>query len=122
MSKKKLTIPGSCASHYKLVNLTPHGVTIHTDWGIFVEPPSGRVARVKEAVSEVGTINCTGGDSEACHGLPIPVLSRTKGAVEGLPERTLDGDGWRTIYIVSGMVAAAAPRADVFSPGPLVRD
>jgi hypothetical protein len=48
---------------------------------------------------------------------PIEAVEAHYGNVEGLPSPR---DG--VIYIVSGMVASAAPRDDVFSPGELERD
>jgi len=87
------------------VNLTPHALNVHTTEGVITIAPSGSVARVATVETP---------------GLPvggIPTVFTSYGEVTGLPAPT---EG--TIYIVSGMVASAAPRGDVMSPGPLVRD
>ena len=88
-----------------LVNLTPHRLNIHTPGGVINVAPSGDIARVSTLDTPAGFV---GG---------IPTVRTTLGEVTGLPD-PIDG----TIYIVSGMVAGAAPRPDVFSPGDLVRD
>ena len=87
-----------------LVNLTPHRLNIHTDGGLRVLPSDGvaRVASVSVAADPIED---------------IPTCRTTLGEVTGLPDPQ---EG--VIYIVSGMVAGAAPRPDVFSPGDLVRD
>ena len=87
------------------VNLTPHTLNIHGPGGVWSCPPSGtiaRVATVNRAAAPVGD---------------IPTVVTTLGEVTGLPEPAPE-----TVLIVSGMVATAAARADVFSPGDLVRD
>lgn len=85
----------------KFVNLTPHTVRLNSG----VEfPPSGQVARVKVTHHQDGWV------SDGNHAIPIycPVF----GQVEGLPEP----EAW-TIYIVSGVVAAACrDREDVVCP------
>jgi hypothetical protein len=88
----------------ELVNLTPHRLNIHTDGGLRVLPSDG-LARVASVNTDADPIE------------DIPTVRTTRGEVTGLPD-PIDG----VIYIVSGMVASAAPRADVFSPGDLVRD
>ena len=89
----------------KFINLTPHTINIHTDHGVVNIAPSGEVARVATVEVEADTV---GG---------IPTVRTSYGEVTGLPTPT---EG--TTLIVSGMVASAAPRWDVMSPGPLVRD
>ena len=89
----------------KLVNLTPHALTLRTPEGIDITlPPSGTVARV-------GT---TPGALREVAGIPVSVAEATSyGEVQGLPE---PAEG--TIYIVSGLVLGRAfGRADVFGPG-----
>ena len=94
----------------KIINLTPHVLNIITDTGTtLVVSPSGETARVSQTETPHTPVEC---DGET-----IPVNRRTTGAVEGLPEPTPG-----RVFIVSGMVAAAVCRTDVFSPGPLVRD
>ena len=87
------------------INLTPHHLHIHGRPHITVIAPSGVVARVATTDTDAGMV------------AGIPTVRTELGAVTGLPAMQ---EG--TIYIVSGMVAAAARRADVFSPGALVRD
>ena len=87
------------------VNLTPHALNIHALEEVVTLPPSGEVARVSTTETpgpEVG-------------GIPTTITSL--GEVTGLPAPKAGA-----VYIVSGMVASAAPREDVMSPGPLVRD
>lgn len=87
-----------------LINLTPHALTIHTPDGIVPLPPSGQVARV-------ATVETTAPDHDG-----IPVVVTSYGQVVGLPG-PIEG----VMYIVSGIVADAARRPDVASPGALVR-
>lgn len=92
-----------------ILNLTPHTLNIHNaDGSVRVDvPPSGEVARV--ATSRVQT-------GEACG---LPLFTTTFGEVTGLPA-PVEG----VILVVSGLVAghpAVRDRADVFSPGELVR-
>ena len=88
-----------------LVNLTPHTIHIHTPEGVVTLAPSGEVARVATVSVEAEDI---GG---------IPTVRTTTGEVTGLPA-PVEGK----VFVVSGMVASAAPREDVMSPGDLVRD
>lgn len=89
-----------------LVNLTPHIINIVLEDGSTVNvPPSGKVARVEATFTPAGTVS------------GVPVYRRKFGAVIGLPEFAVD-----TVYIVSALVAQAAPRPDVYSPGELVRN
>jgi hypothetical protein len=119
------------------VNLTPHDLNIHTHTGVFVIPASGTVARVATVNEEAPSIAITrtachgecGGcsqmvlDGEACIceqlGVPwsIPTVTTSFGEVTGMPDPQPG-----VFLIVSGMVASAAARSDVFSPGDLVRD
>ena len=79
-----------------IVNMTPHEVNL----GGTVVPPSGQVARVSTSHEKVGEVS------------GIPIYRAVFGEVTGLPEQ-IEG----TIFLVSGMVAAAVPdRPDVFSP------
>lgn len=91
----------------EIINLTPHALNLRAaDGSIQVIPPSGQVARVAE--TRVALPPVAG----------LSVSRATYGAVEGLPDPT-EGK----IFVVSGMVLAAVPhRADVFAPGPAIRD
>jgi hypothetical protein len=88
----------------KIINLTPHTITAA---GVAI-PPSGDIARVSVTRTQRGDIN------------GIPVFVPTFGDVAGLPNPAPD-----TAYLVSAMVRshpAVASRADVCSPGALIRD
>lgn len=76
-----------------IVNLTPHTIKLNdgTEYA-----PSGNVARVSAGYSEF--------DERG-------ICTVTFGDVSGLPEPEDD-----TLYVVSGMVAAAVKRADVVAP------
>lgn len=93
-------------------NLCPHPITVVLENGETIEyPPSGTIARVEET------------PGVELKGLPFPArTASTYGKITGLQPFVLDD----TIYIVSGMVAAAilatGPRSDVFCPGDAVRD
>ena len=87
------------------INLTPHTLNVHTNNQTLVIPPSGEIARVASVSVEAEAI----GD--------VPTVRTQLGEVTGLPD-PVEG----VFLIVSGMVASAAPRGDVLSPGDLVRD
>lgn len=83
----------------KIVNLTPHDVTI-TNGPTF--PPSGTVARVSVQQVDAGDVN------------GIPVKAQAYGDIMGLPEPQAG-----TIFIVSALTLAAAKaagRSDVVAP------
>lgn len=85
----------------KVVNLTPHPITI-TDGPTF--EPSGTVARVSTDQKLVDIVN------------GIDVSEQTFGDIEGLPSPSYFED---TIYIVSAVVLAAAKaegRTDCVAP------
>ena len=86
----------------KLINLTPHEVTIYDESGNvrLRIPPSGQVARVKPVQVKVGEVN------------GIPVFKTEFFEVEGLPDPQPN-----TIYIVSLLVLQACPhRKDLVAP------
>ena len=90
----------------KLVNLTPHEINVVIPLGDDIAiPPSGVVARVAVVATLVDSF---GG---------VPIYGNSTGEVTGLPEPR---EGTR--FIVSKMVADAAMRADLLSPGKLIRD
>lgn len=82
-----------------MINLTPHAITLQRADGTQVTyPPSGVVARVASVEKVVDEVN------------GIPVISRTLGEAEGLPEEG-------TVCLVSAMVLSAVPgRKGVFAP------
>ena len=93
----------------KIVNLTPHAITIILPDGQKLEiPPSGTVARVSVKAKEVGKLEYAG--------MEVPIVKLEYGDVVGLPEPQ---EG--TIYLVSTLVLMALKdkgikRNDVFSP------
>lgn len=93
-----------------IINLTPHAVTLHgADGKAVTLPPSGQVARLavtREAMAPV-----------VVNGVTLPVSRPTLGAVTGLPDARPG-----VLLLVSALVADAVRRADVVSPGELVRD
>lgn len=95
----------------RIVNLTPHAITIHATSVQIDVPPAGTVARCAVTTRALGTIDVEGIDA-------IPVTTSTLGAVTDLPEPS---DG--VAYIVSRIVAEACPtRADLYFPGEAIRD
>jgi len=93
----------------KLINLTPHSITLHGVGGAITVPPSGAIARL--AVTRVEL------DPVLVDGVALSVSRPSMGPVSGLPP---ESDG--VVYIVSAMVADAVRRRDVASPGELIRD
>lgn len=91
----------------KLINLTPHDITVVTHTATSTIPKSGTVARVSQVSTIVDVIN------------DIPISIVKFGDVVGLPD--FDHD---TRLIVSSMVknAVGNTRYDLLSPGDLVRD
>ena len=94
----------------KLVNLTPHAVTLHGIDGSVTLPPSGTIARL--AVTRVLVT------SVVIDGVTLEVNRPSLGEVSGLPA----DDYPDTILIVSALVADAVRRRDLVSPGELLRD
>lgn len=89
----------------KLVNLTPHTVTIIGDYEVTTIPPSGKVARVDVKVDRIGTVVKN-----------IPLVVQRVAGIDGLPEPQ-EGVG----YIVSNMVLQALKgqgiqRTDCYAP------
>lgn len=92
----------------KLINLTPHEITIYLDGADpLVIPPSGMVARVAQEYVSVGNLDLGGG-------IAVPLVATQYGAIQGLPD-PVDG----VFYITSALVAQAAwsqGRKDVLAP------
>lgn len=87
----------------RLVNLTPHPITIVGGDTIAPTSPPARVS----------TVSAPAGDAAG-----IPLVSQQYGDVVGLPDPQPG-----VLFIVSAVVRAAVPhRLDVASPGDLVRD
>ena len=98
----------------KLVNLTPHSVTITTAGGRSLEvPASGQVARVATREVEDESFEIWAGPNT-----PVLLITQEFGEVVGLPAPE-EGK----FFIVSALVRAACPgRYDLGSPADLVRD
>ena len=96
----------------QLVNCTPHPLNIHLagTGDILTLAPSGTLPRL--AVTREPRPALTLPD-----GVAVAVVRPTLGALTGLPD-AVPG----VVLIVSALVADAARRADVMSPGELVRD
>jgi hypothetical protein len=92
----------------KLKNLTPHPLTIVGENGTIQVPPSGQLARLAVTRTALDPVNCDG--------VTLPVSRPTMGEITGLPPAE---EG--VMIIVSALVAEAANRADVYSPGELIR-
>jgi hypothetical protein len=101
----------------RIVNLTPHSINLHgTDANspllaalVVNVPPSGTVARLAVSRKPIASVTF--------NGVKIGICQSSFGDITGLP---IPEAG--TVFVVSAMVAEAAKRADVFSPGELVRD
>lgn len=93
--------------HMAFVSLVPHSLTVLLASGEqMVIEPSGSVARCSQREEFVRELD------------GVHVTRQVFGDVEGLPPRE---EG--TFFIVSRLVASAAPeRDDLLIPGPLVRD
>jgi len=99
----------------KIVNLTPHAVTINGIFKSLTIPPSGMVARVETDTVISSIVNVDG--------VALRVSTQSMGKVVGLPAPDPDPEG-ATYYLVSLPVAQAlaGSRPDVLAPGPLIRD
>ena len=87
----------------KLVNLTPHTITIRTADSTITVPPSGTVARCAVASAVAQYINVDG--------VEVAVNATHFGDIVNLPDPADD-----TIYITSTLIAQRAQRADVLAP------
>ncbi len=92
----------------KVVNLTPHAITVVVSAEeTVVYPPSGQVARVSVTNERVATLNGN-----------IPLFRAVYGEVVGLPPAETG-----VVYLVSAMLRGAVPaRLDLVSPADLLRD
>jgi len=96
----------------RIINLTPHTVTLVCGQLTVEIPPSGQVARVSATAQQVGSVEIDG--------FSFPVVKTVFGDVQGLPEPQED-----TVYIVSTLVLSAAQgRNDLVAPntGAAIRD
>ncbi len=91
----------------RLINLTPHPITIVVGGNKVEIAPSGQVARVSQEYRDLGTLGLK-------EGVDIPLVASTYGDVTGLPPEEPG-----VFYIVSAIVAQAAwamGRLDVLAP------
>lgn len=94
----------------QLVNLTPHPLNVFgLNGAVTTLAPAGKAPRL--AVSREAR------PSFEADGNTFAVVRPTLGAVEGLPAPVKG-----TFFVVSALVAEAAKRPDLLSPGELVRD
>jgi hypothetical protein len=88
----------------KLINLTPHVITVLLPDGKLHIEPSGKTIRLSEEVEKIDEIK------------QIPITKKQYGYADYVPE---EKEG--TYYIVSGLVASAMKRSDFLVPN-TVRD
>ena len=96
----------------ELINLTPHEVVVIADDGtqMVSVPASGRVARLRESRTPIRPVRSGGVD------VPTVVVTY-EDVVEDLPDPAPG-----VVLIVSRVLAAAVPRADLVFPAGEVRD
>ena len=88
----------------KLVNLTPHTISLYSPNGVDNIAASGQLARVRYTSQTIGELNS------------LPVVRVVYGDIDGLPAPQND-----TAYIVSQVILTAlkdlgSTRTDVFAP------
>lgn len=93
----------------KIVNLTPHPLTLVGNNGTLNVPASGQVARLAVTRQMLAPV--------VIDGVELPVSHPVLGAIVGLPDPQTG-----VLLVVSALVAEAAQRMDVMSPGELLRD
>ena len=94
----------------KLINLTPHAVTIVNGGESITIDPSGIVARCKQTDEQTGYIETEHGE--------IPISETKFGEVIDLPDPKQD-----TCYIVSRLIMqACSERNDLLVPNEIIRD
>jgi hypothetical protein len=96
-------------SHMKIVNMTPHPLTLVGNNGTLNVPVSGQVARLAVTRQILAPVTVDG--------VELPVNCPVLGDIVGLPDPQTG-----VILVVSALVAEAAERLDVMSPGELLRD
>lgn len=93
----------------KVVNLTPHALTLVGSNNVLTVPVSGQIARLAVTRQMLAPITVDG--------VELAVNRPTLGNITGLPDPQPG-----VVYVVSALVAEAARRPDVMSPGELIRD
>ena len=91
-----------------IINLTPHPLSLVGEGGTLQVPASGQIARL--------AVERTALDPVTIDGVTLLVSRPKLGEMTGLPPAE---EG--VILIVSALVAEAANREDIFSPGELIR-
>lgn len=94
----------------KLVNCTPHELNIYNGTTWIKLAPSGIVPRIEEREIASGHMHLNGEES-------IPIVHNKDGGVVDIPAPKEN-----TIYVCSKLVADRVQRADVMSPGQIIRD
>lgn len=92
-----------------IINITPHPLNIQSGDKMLNIPPSGVIARLSVKHESQPSIDIDGDE--------VSVYKTEFGPIENLPKPK---EGF--YYVASALVANAANRADVFSPGELIRD
>lgn len=92
-----------------IINITPHPLNIKVGEETLTIPPSGVIARLSVTHESQPSINIDG--------VEVPVYKTKFGPIENLPKPQ---KGF--YYVASALVANAANRSDVLSPGELIRD
>jgi hypothetical protein len=101
----------------KIINLTPHVISLQTSIGIVGIQPSGVEARVSKQSIPIRKMLTCELDGQS---FDIQTYAVGYSSVTGLPSIDFDLDA---VYIVSGMVKQQVPmRDDVLSPEDLIRD
>lgn len=99
----------------KIINATPHTLTIVTPHGNVELPTSGLILRCATEIVTAEPIEFSG--------VIIPVTTTTYGEVMTADGSPVPAPQNGVIYVVSALVRLAAPdRVDFMSPGQLVRD
>lgn len=93
----------------KVVNLTPHPLTLVGNNGTLNVPASGQIARLAVTRQMLAPVTVDG--------VELPVNHPALGDIVGLPDPQPG-----VLLVVSALVAEAAERLDVMSPGELLRD
>lgn len=93
----------------KIINLTPHPLTLVGNNGTLNVLVSGQIARLAVTRQMLAPV--------MIDGIELPVTHPTLGDIIGLPDPQPG-----VLLVVSALVAEAAGRRDVMSPGELIRD
>jgi hypothetical protein len=88
----------------KLINLTPHGLTVYGPAGVTEIPASGTLARVRSTTEVIGEVD------------GIPVIRPEFQAIIGLPDAQPGITYLVSTIILSALKAQGTHRSDVVAP------